>query len=473
MKKILLLIFCFVQISAFSQNRILYYQPSNYEFATKLISKTSLQEDMLFWQKVMEASHVNLYHYISKTQLQQLQDSVLKILSENITHQQALFAMGLLAGSLNEGHIFLPSSSVIDSLYTNHSIRFPFSISEIANGKFIIMNNWTKGGNLSQGDSIIAINGISTIDLYNKYSKLFGGLETWRKQLISLFFSKLLFIDNFQSPYSIKGIKQNGDTVYFAATGLTKQQAGSINNRYSSQNIQQQLPFQFSILNNNIAYIQFNTMNRNLTDSFNHFLLNTFTIIKNKNCEQLIIDIRENSGGDSKLGNALINYISNKPYRFAAGSKWKVSSYYKEFLKLIKSNDSDYLNESDGKIINYKDNALTKPVNSENTFKGSVVVLISPRTFSSANLLADGMKQYKMATFIGEETGEGNNHFGELFEFMLPNTHMVARASTKMFIRASGNEKNMLPVQPDILVKANANSKDDAVLKAAIDWIKK
>jgi len=87
-------------------------------------------------------------------------------------------------------------------------------------------------------------------------------------------------------------------------------------------------------------------------------------------------------------------------------------------------------------------------------------------------MLADGIKTYQLAKVFGEPAGESGNDFGEIFDFMLPNTHIIARASTKMFIRASGNEKDFAPTQPDVLVKAlHEHTAEDAVIKAAVSWI--
>lgn len=46
-------------------------------------------------------------------------------------------------------------------------------------------------------------------------------------------------------------------------------------------------------------------------------------------------------------------------------------------------------------------------------FGGKVIVLIGPRTFSSASDLADAIKTYHLATLVGQETGGRVNTFGD------------------------------------------------------------
>lgn len=82
-------------------------------------------------------------------------------------------------------------------------------------------------------------------------------------------------------------------------------------------------------------------------------------------------------------------------------------------------------------------------------FNGPVAVLIGPATFSSANMLANAIKDFKPAVLIGESTAEPADDLGEIFPFMLPETHIVACGAVKMFTRATGDEKDFSGIQPD------------------------
>ncbi|MBK7374132.1 MAG: hypothetical protein IPJ02_00735 [Chitinophagaceae bacterium] len=53
-----------------AQKNVLYYSNPPHGFATSKISKQLLKEDMQYWQQVMEESHVNPYHTISKKRWQ-------------------------------------------------------------------------------------------------------------------------------------------------------------------------------------------------------------------------------------------------------------------------------------------------------------------------------------------------------------------------------------------------------------------
>ena len=105
-------------------------------------------------------------------------------------------------------------------------------------------------------------------------------------------------------------------------------------------------------------------------------------------------------------------------------------------------------------------------------YNGKVCVLTGPNTFSSANMLANAIKDYQLATIIGEATGESCNDYGELYWNQLPNTGLTFYTCSKQFIRANGDAADPNPVFPDIEVKQSPNSLKDEVLEFAKGWVR-
>jgi hypothetical protein len=114
--------------------------------------------------------------------------------------------------------------------------------------------------------------------------------------------------------------------------------------------------------------------------------------------KRLVIDLRNNSGGDSRLMDPLIDALKKLP-----------------------------INE-----------------------KGKLFVIIGRRTFSSAVLNAVRLKQETNAVLIGEPTGGSPNHFGEIQNFALPNFDLTIYYSTKYFEMMPGLEAHTL--MPDVTV---------------------
>lgn len=474
MGKLAFILFFFYSAFAKAQGKILYYKEAPPGFASAIISKQQLEEDMAYWQTILEESHVNPYHSIRKKDLAELQKNILQSLPDSITHAQACFAISEMIGSLNEGHLGFATNRVCDSLYAFHSLRFPYLLQDIdEDGAFIIDKDLSTEKRLSSSSRIIEINGTPTKTLYEKYRKFNGGLEAWRKLMAKSSIRKLLYLDGILSPFYIKAI-QNNDTVSFSVNGFNKQQADSINQALAADHTDA-APFSLRFLDNNIALINFNDMDRSLKDSFALFLQKSFTSINEKQAAGLIIDLRRNGGGDSQLGEMLIGYISNKKYRMTGGMKFKMSQHYKNYTQ-PDSGEHPYGKWENGKVYTYKSSESKRPQTNPLHYQGKVCVLIGTGTFSSANMLTNAIKDYGLAKLIGESTAEPGNDFGEIFSFMLPNTHIVASTACKMFIRANGDKKDFEGIKPDIEIKntpADIQQKKDRVLKTAVDWIVK
>ncbi|MBL7740441.1 MAG: hypothetical protein JNK14_14585 [Chitinophagaceae bacterium] len=471
-KKLLIaLAFTFMLSYSEAQREVLYYKDTPEGFALSKMPKAWLAEDMKFWQTVMEESHVNPYHAITRQELHQLQQEILSELPDSITHFQASFAISRLIGSLNEGHLGFASNRVSDSLYAYHCVRFPYLVQDIDNGAFIVQRDLSYANRLPPFSRILSINGTPVQQLYEKYASFNGGLEPWKKLMVKNNIRKLLFMDGIVSPFSIKAVVNN-DTVQFTTDGYTRYQADSISKVLSAETAPYK-PFTLTFANSNIALIGFNSMDGSLRDSFSVFLRRSFTRIKERNAAGVIIDLRKNGGGDSGLGDTLISYISGKPYRNTAGMKMRISQHSKALSEMRRASDP-FKKWKNGKIYEYKVRSLVTPAANPLRYTGKVAVLIGPGTFSSANMLTNAIKDYQLAMLIGESTAEPGNDFGEIFSFMLPRTHIVATGAIKMFTRANGDEKDFGGIKPDMEVMNTFEDilqKKDKVLDKAAEWV--
>ncbi len=478
MKSIFLLFTCSLcLLTATAQPQVAYFKQHFQNGPSLQLSKKDFQEDLRFWNKVMEESHVNLFHSISREKLAVLEEKLLEGLPDSIPPETAVLVIGRLGAALNEGHIGLPSSPLTDSLYTQ-SRRFPFLIQKTDEDALVVNEDISAEQKLSPAARIIRINGRPVNRIIDEYKQYFGGLPIWRGQQVAANIRKLLFLHGITAPFALDAVTAEGDSISFSVAGFDKQQGDSINKALAQRN-RSSLPYAYQLLENNIGLINYRSMVDNARDPFSAFLERTFASIDSQQISGLVIDLRENSGGNSALGEILISYFSKKPYRFSAGMKWKISEHYKEFLKSKPGgyNEADnrfYNSQKNGDTYEYKVTELAIPKHRDHFFSGKVAVLMGPNTFSSANMLSDAIKTYGMARIFGEASGEPPNDFGEMFNFMLPNSGIIARASTKMFTRVDGNEKNFDPVLPDVWVKPTARDiieKKDPVLQAAIKWI--
>jgi C-terminal processing protease CtpA/Prc len=222
--------------------------------------------------------------------------------------------------------------------------------------------------------------------------------------------------------------------------------------------------FTYRVLEPGIGYVNLRTLGGDL-QQFQKDAAAMFKQVAVDHNSKLIIDLRQNGGGDSRLADELLRHFTTTPYRMYSRKDWKMSAEYRAYLKTfiaspirwlplehLSSQGRELFDGPNGKMV-IQEEKLTTPKRAEPYFTGKVYLLIGPRTFSSASDLADAAKTYHLATLVGDETGGRPNTFGEGYQFLLPHSGFVTQVSLAYFLRASGDAADHRGVIPDILVR--------------------
>jgi C-terminal processing protease CtpA/Prc len=145
--------------------------------------------------------------------------------------------------------------------------------------------------------------------------------------------------------------------------------------------------FEYRALPGDIAYITLNSFaEKDVIEQFDKIF--DEKILKAKG---LIIDVRENQGGSTDIGYAIISRLIDKPLK---GSKTKTRQY----LPTMRAWDREPYRWHD-----LGDCEVTP--RGENPYLGLVIVLTGPSTFSAGEDFLVPLKASKRATLVGERTG--------------------------------------------------------------------
>ncbi|MFZ9386374.1 MAG: S41 family peptidase [Chitinophagaceae bacterium] len=468
MKKIILILLLFGPVCLLSQPGL-----------EKTFSLQEIRQDLSFFIKTVEHVHPNPYHSIRKENFYALRDSMLAGMKDQVACGDAWLFFNRLMAAFDEGHSTIGYPSEIEQDIRDEKVKiFPVLVGDY-NGKGIrVRYDLSSESLMKPGDLITAINGKSVREIMEHLKLFFGGLPSWRTVQIQRDFAALMLITGFRPPYHIE-FEQAGEKKKTEVEGvsLSKLQERAAAARKQAPAQSGAVPYRFERSPENSGYILFRSM-RDLP-AFEKFLDSVFSDIKIKPINGLIIDLRQNGGGNSVLGERLISYISSKPYRMGGGSRWKVSDEYKSFLREQAGSNAvyasgafqHYLELTTGEIISGNGGKPKSPGKNNLRYTGKVAVLTGPNTFSSANMLSNAIKDFGLATIIGEPTGEPCNDYGELYWTRLPHTGFLMYTCSKQFIRANGDADDPYPVFPDIEVKQDPDSRQDDVLEYARKWV--
>ena len=150
-------------------------------------------------------------------------------------------------------------------------------------------------------------------------------------------------------------------------------------------------------------------------ENYADFLEASFAAIKDKKVDRLIIDLRENDGGDDGNGELLYAYLTDKPFPYYAA----VGSVSENFKPAEHPN-------------------LAIQQSRENNYIGKVYFLVRGKTYSSAAEFSSVAKSNNRGTFIGEETGGGyyGNTSGARATFFLPATGIRVNLPLDKYVTA-------------------------------------
>jgi hypothetical protein len=211
--------------------------------------------------------------------------------------------------------------------------------------------------------------------------------------------------------------------------------------------------------------------------SFARFLRETFGTIAASNVRGLVIDVRENGGGNSELNDDLWGYASGRPFKQFGGSETRSSARLKReygLEKYVSIYGREAWDAPDGQLVQSgsgPDDDLVRPQPNPLRFAGRTVLLIGTGTFSSAMACATAAKDYELATLVGEETGEPVVSTGETYDTVAPVTGLRATFTTKVFFgpRPRPDRQGVLPDVRVVPTMADLQAGRDPVLARGIE----
>lgn len=210
--------------------------------------------------------------------------------------------------------------------------------------------------------------------------------------------------------------------------------------------------------------------------SFHAFIDGAFTQFIAEGASRLMIDLRDNPGGDNSFSDHMVAWFASRPFRFCSDFRVRVSS------QAIAANAERLTGEPpegpshrfarayadaplDG-IIHF-DIPETTPRDGAR-FGGKVYVLVNRRSYSNSVALAALVQDYGFATVLGEATADLATTYGSMEQFTLPNTGISVGFPKAYIIRPNGDER-VQGVTPDIPNQTPIiEPADDPVLQAAL-----
>ncbi|WDE12185.1 S41 family peptidase [Thalassomonas haliotis] len=416
-----------------------------------------MQEDLTSWRQWLEQTHPDL-SYTVKDPEKFYRD--LAALKENnkkpVSVQQFWRQVAVFNSQLSDGHTgiaFSDTKGLTQQHIENGGGLFPLAL--VFDGdKLVIANKIDGQQSKLKGYAIKKINGMAIDDVLQPLlTRLHGDSLRHRRAILARRFASYywLYFGNAET-FTLDVMAENEKTAINNITIAASHAAFNTDKRFEDT-------FQFEILNSKSAKLTIKAFHWPDKKRYFSFIEAAFKQIKALNIEKLIIDIRENGGGDDDMWKqGIVSYIATQP--------WRHASTYK--VKVIEGRQSE--KSPLGEVIDGELSANNRVENDNPLrFEGEVYVLIGAYTYSSSILFANTVQDHGFATLVGEATGGKSGQTGGLQRFILPHSKLKVFAPRFLLARPKGGH-HMEPVTPDITIAYDKSHPEQLVNKLLQTW---
>ena len=199
--------------------------------------------------------------------------------------------------------------------------------------------------------------------------------------------------------------------------------------------------YRFEMLSPTVGLLTANTFLWPDKKLFYAFTEKMFGKLRDDKASTLLIDIRDNTGGDDDMWKeGLLRYIADKPYQHG-------STYRKMVIEGRASGTEKVGDIVEGKIQTWEQPEPNNPLH----FSGKVYVLVGRTTYSSAILFSNTVQDFKFATVVGAAGYARARQSGGIQHMILPHTKLGVIVPRFVLDRPSGARTPEL-IGPDIVM---------------------
>jgi hypothetical protein len=432
------------------------------------LPKQQLLEDFQIARHALEEGHSGIYRYTSKPDMDRIFDTAARSLDRPMEVLEFLRVLAPAVAAIKCGHTSVSSPEPLRRDMNNTLPLLPFQIRVLGRRAYIfrdladLANPESKGGALA-GKEIRLINGVPVSRIVSTMLAAVpgdGDVESSRQFRISGGFNGYLFtLLGIKSPFDLvlAGAGKKAHKVRVNGVTASKLQE-ALKTRYPQDqrpNRGGELKFYDDGRIAQIAIRQFGGFaDPETKQGFREFYKQSFEAIHEKGSTALIIDLRNNGGGEDELGQLLLSYLVDRPFKYY--DDLVINSMEFSFSKYtgspIKVPPKSVEARADGKVhaVGHPNWGIKQP--NQPTFAGKVYILINGGSFSTTSEFLSQAHFHRRATFIGEESAGGyyGNSSGIMPLVTLPNTKVGVRVPLMTYyMSVSGYKAASHGILPD------------------------
>jgi hypothetical protein len=426
---ILFILFCSF---SFGESFIAERKPDASYDAARKYSIKEVKYDIATLRAKLERHNPNIYLYNTKKDLDKYFDSLSNAVKAPMTDMEVYRLLGPMTSRIKDAHTSVFPNENCEWWYGNQSYFLPLLVT--CNNDHVVTDLCASSDRtIPDGSEVISINGKYVAEILSQmksYAPRDGYNQSRVTWVLNNFFSYFYcYCLGDTSSFRIEYVPRGYDDIRehtIRATTVDSMWSNAYKyypSRYISGRKDSTITMRFRE-DSSIAIMRIRSFAKgspkSKDDSYRKVVHRCFEIINDAPVKDLVIDIRDNSGGNPEYARYLISHLIDKKFIYI--EKYKT-------VERLRWNDEEKRTRT--QWYPYCGIGTFSP--EKNCYTGKLYVLMDGGSTSTAGDFAACLDYYDRATFIGEESGanrvvSGGNVFSSDFE--LPNTKLRVRLST-------------------------------------------
>ncbi|HEX8547276.1 MAG TPA: S41 family peptidase [Cytophagaceae bacterium] len=403
--------------------------------SSKVFPVDKLKEDYKIFRDAITDAHPAAFRYISREGLNLFYDSISTSINSPMTDEAFTRLLLLSVAKIRCAHTI--ALFPVTSWFSNPDIKkrtiLPLNFKFIDNQAFVSRSFSKVTSAKIIGQRVISINNVPIETYIDQFLPLLnsdGYISSSRNEQLSIKFKDYFsyFIAR-PDTFSLE-LEQPFSHDY----QLLKIPAIAISELLEGLSLKDYLPFRFKLETNEVAYLRMDdflisNLKKAYQISYKKYLRRSFMEMEKKKIKYLIIDVRNNGGGNGEVGASLFSHIAYKSFIHERSTVIKYKKFNQHYVKYAKKGDrlDGYwgIQTDTGFTLTHFYSKLKRRWKPKiNSFKGTVTVLSGGNTYSAGSAFVGLFKAEGRGAIIGDETG--GYAFGPTgylrLELELPNT---------------------------------------------------
>jgi hypothetical protein len=448
----------------------------------------ALKEDFEALYTGLAGAHYDLYANRSKGDYDALFEQTLAALDTPLTRHEAGVLFQRFAAFGNVAHARIAyDRAPFEEYRASGGKVFPVYL-RIVDGQAYVGENYSGNGALEPGSEIVAINGKPMPEWLALTARNLSADSPYiAHSMLEFFFPMYLWEEAGPVERFDVEIRQGEDTEVLRIDALTREEMEARRDDSDDYFMLDPTARQAAMLDDEIAFLRpgpfYNVENPETpwdNSDFVRFIDDAFRTFIDAGATRLVIDLRQNPGGNASFSDAMLAWFATEPFRFASSFRVRSS------LQARASNQArldSHPGMTQGASVFFAERYETVPYGDvfeysipetmprDEHFEGDVYVLIDRHSYSNAVTVAAMIQDYGFGVILGEKTSDMATTYGAMETFVLPNTGIVVGFPKAHIVRPSG-ELRPDGVTPDVAIRSPiVPTKDDVVLEAALEYI--